>query len=222
MIGWLNGAWNGLLDAVYPRRCGACSQISDAALCEDCRDEIEELEGVWTLLGSDMDHLRVAMAWRYSGRAGQAVRRLKYERMTRLGGEFARDLAAFIEILKLSPDTQFIPVPIHRLRTYERGFNQSELLCEHLPPDRVHLDWLKRIRATRQQVGLDYESRRKNLEGAFEATYDVDGQVICLIDDVCTTGSTLFHCAQALKARGARTVFAVTLTGKPDPSDRWA
>ncbi|MEJ5170769.1 MAG: hypothetical protein WHU10_07265, partial [Fimbriimonadales bacterium] len=74
------------------------------------------------------DGLLVWAAFRYDGRAAQAVRRLKYERATALGRPMAALLAdSWARSGADSPDA-IVPVPIHFLRRCSRGFNQAELL----------------------------------------------------------------------------------------------
>jgi ComF family protein len=107
----------------------------------------------------------------------------------------------------------FIPVPIHPSRRRFRGFNQSELLSERLPAERLRPDLLRRVRATLPQASLSPEQRRTNLKGAFSATAEVLGAHIVLIDDVLTSGTTALECAKALKEAGAREVVAVAFAG---------
>lgn len=203
-----------ILDALFPPRCGLCGVAPLAALCPECAKELIARDPIFetTEFGT-----RVACAFPYSGRPGQLVRRLKYNRVTALARPMARELAEFTDRLRLPETTVFLPVPIHYWRLCERGFNQSELLCSELP--RVETRWLKRTRPTKQQAGLTREGRLKNLQGAFRASEKVRGQAICLIDDVCTTGSTLAHCEEALRAAGAAQVIAICATGWPEATD---
>ena len=69
---------------------------------------------------------------------------------------------------------------------------------------------LKRIHKTRKQALLETEERQTNLRGAFEAfESECSGKAVLLIDDVCTTGSTLRECARELKIKGATHVYAL-------------
>jgi len=115
------------------------------------------------------------------------------------------------------PEIDFVvPVPIHWRRRCDRGFNQSELLCEEWPLERVSFDVLARIRATRPQVGLTLEERRNNLKGAFHASPSVAGKSVILIDDVYTSGGTVNECAKTLKQNGARWVGAYVFASGDD------
>jgi ComF family protein len=110
-----------------------------------------------------------------------------------------------------------LPVPLHPKRQAERGYNQSALLARRLGrvvalP--VREDVLRRVRSTPPQVGLDRAKRRENVAGAFACPPDhpaLVGKTLLLVDDVCTVGATLAACAEALRAAGAREVWALTV-----------
>ncbi len=107
-----------------------------------------------------------------------------------------------------------VPVPQHWRRRFQRGFNQSALIAKSLKLDntRFNTDVVK-IRHTKDQVGLTFAARKKNLRDAFAVRkgHDFNGKNICLVDDVKTTGATLDECAKVLKDAGARKVFAFVL-----------
>ena len=107
-----------------------------------------------------------------------------------------------------------IPVPLHAARLTERGYNQSALLARILSREvGVPIDEtaLVRAKATQQQATLNALERRKNVEDAFACRGNVTSKHVVLVDDVCTTGSTLEACAVALRAAGAASVWAFTL-----------
>jgi ComF family protein len=104
-----------------------------------------------------------------------------------------------------------VPVPLHRSKRRQRGFNQAADLARHigLPVAAA----LKRVRATPSQTGLPASQRHRNVKDAFAATaqiHRVAGSIVVLIDDVSTTGATLDACARALKDGGVREVRALT------------
>jgi ComF family protein len=113
-----------------------------------------------------------------------------------------------------------IPVPLHRSKLRQRGFNQAELVA-HLAlklssaRDRYLLcsDGLERVRETQSQTGLTRHQRRENLRGAFRVKHpeQVSGREILLVDDVFTTGTTASECARILRRAGATRVWVATV-----------
>lgn len=114
-----------------------------------------------------------------------------------------------------------IPVPLHSRRLRWRGFNQSLLLSQEisknlLPFSEIPIieDALFRKRYTRPQMGISRRKERQaNISDAFEirSPESIHGKNILLIDDVSTSGSTIFECARVLKAKGAKEVYAVVV-----------
>jgi ComF family protein len=121
-----------------------------------------------------------------------------------LGGLMAESLRDRIDVM---PEA-LIPVPLHRLRLCERGFNQAMELARpvsrRLECSLAH-DGCRRVRATEMQSLLSADARRRNVQGVFEITRRFPGHV-AIIDDVMTTGSTVAELAQALRHAGAERV----------------
>jgi ComF family protein len=118
----------------------------------------------------------------------------------------------------LAPQLDFdciVPVPLHARRQRQRGYNQSALLAQELGSclqKPVVQDILVRIRATIPQVGLNPLERQTNVQGAFRCTSGaLSGMQVLLVDDVCTTGSTLESACLALREAGVTSVQAYTL-----------
>lgn len=114
-------------------------------------------------------------------------------------------------------DPVIVPVPLSRRRLNWRGFNQAELLAQRLGDTfqiTVDASALERVRHTIPQVQAhDRAARLENLSGAFRCKHPetIAGQHIILIDDVCTTGTTLNECARVLKKSGAHRVSALVI-----------
>ena len=106
-----------------------------------------------------------------------------------------------------------VPVPLHWRRLWSRRFNQAATLAQtvsRISGVAVAHDFLKRVRATRQQVGLTQAERARNVQGAFRVPREVRPQVLgkrlLLVDDVLTSGATLDTCARILLRAGASNV----------------
>jgi ComF family protein len=118
----------------------------------------------------------------------------------------------------------FVPVPLHRSRLRERGYNQALELVRPLAATRripVAESLLRRTRATPAQANLDAATRRRNLRGAFEFHASALGGIapagvhVALVDDVMTTGTTLRECARVLRRAGIGRIDAWALARAP-------
>lgn len=218
--------------ALYPENacCIVCGRlrVDDRAwaLCEDCAAGLALLEGPfcprcgavgWAVECPDcavrqpgaMD--ACLAAYPYEGVAGGLVRALKYSAVHAAAAALADGMAA---VLADKGYDVLLPVPLHRGRQRQRGFNQADVLCRALSA-RTGMpiaDALQRTRATRTQTELSLAGRAQNVRGAFEVTSPVKGMSILLVDDVLTTGATAGACAAALKDAGARRVALLAAT----------
>lgn len=100
-------------------------------------------------------------------------------------------------------NTVVIPVPLHRVRELDRGFNQSEIISSPFNAQlglEVRTDLISRKRYTEPQVSKDAEHRQDNLKGAFEVSGEItDYKKVILVDDVLTTGATVQEIAGSIK-----------------------
>jgi ComF family protein len=161
----------------------------------------------------------------YQGRMKAAIHALKYDRLHAAARGLGRMLAVAIAQLANKAPTEMlvIPVPLHRSKYAERGFNQARSLAFHALDAlrKSHPAWrltlapstLMRQRATESQAGLTPRQRRLNVKGAFEVSDPaaVNGKHILLIDDIFTTGATARAAALALIRAGAASVWVATL-----------
>ncbi|MBI1319016.1 MAG: ComF family protein [Candidatus Hydrogenedens sp.] len=217
--------------------CPACWTASpriERPYCSCCGQPHQEMRGFGSLANypcatcrehpnAQID--RIYGAARYEVAIAEAVKLMKFHGKQRLALPLAEVMAEFAESeMAWDAYDALVPVPLHRVRQRERGFNQSALLAEALggllrgaPVDHS----LERIRPTRTQSRLSREERLANVRGAFAVCGDtLQGKRVLLIDDVVTTAGTVTECARVLKYAGATSVdvFAVALSA---PHTRW-
>jgi ComF family protein len=161
----------------------------------------------------------------YQDRMKAAIHALKYERLHPASRGLGQLLAqAIAQLAGQAPaEMLVIPVPLHRAKFADRGFNQARALTEHALGflRKSHPHWqltlapstLMRLRATESQAGLTSRQRRMNVRGAFTVADPaaVAAKHILLIDDIFTTGATARTAAGALIEAGAATVWVATL-----------
>ncbi|HKW61134.1 MAG TPA: ComF family protein [Candidatus Acidoferrum sp.] len=153
----------------------------------------------------------------YQGQLVRAILLLKFEQIEPLGVWFAERLAEVMESERdrLAADV-IVPVPLHRQRQRERGYNQATLISKPLAkrlglPHKALL--LVRTKARPDKRILTLEERWESVHGAFATRpgSQVDNLRVLLVDDVLTTGATLDACARALREAGAKTVVGLTV-----------
>jgi ComF family protein len=116
-----------------------------------------------------------------------------------------------------------VPMPLSRERLAERGFNQALELARSLAPHKLRADLLLRIRHTPAQAELGLAARLRNVNGAFAVdpllAAQVRGSRLALVDDVMTSGASLFAAASVLRQAGAAHITALVLARTDEPED---
>ena len=144
----------------------------------------------------------------YEGTLREIIQAFKYNRRRSLAKPLAQRMSEAGRDVLAGADA-LVPVPLHFLKEYSRGFNQAAELATHLGIDVLHA--LRRTRATVTQTDLPESKRHENVEGAFALRRNVPpASVLVVVDDVSTTGATLDACARVLLEAGAREVRGLT------------
>lgn len=192
-------------------RCAACDiELWPRAegFCDGCELLIERAS---TFRAIPARHVSLFV---YGGPLRDAILRLKLaghaylapvlaELITQVGGQLVPDDVDAV-----------VPIPLHRSRLRQRGFNQTLLLAHHAQKAlgvRVRPEWLDRTKKTNAQAELPASERIANVKGAFRASREVRGRHVLLFDDVRTTGATLAAAELALRIAGAAEVSTLTL-----------
>ena len=183
-------------------RCGT-PIVTENSPCNQCTvNPLHFIEGIRSASFFDNNPIR------------SAIHHLKYENHKAVAEPLALILANTFRQYNLTVD-EIVPIPLHPSRQKERGYNQSELLAHHLGQILslpVNTTTLKRIRKTESQMTLGALARKSNVKNAFDChNNQLTHKHLLLIDDVCTTGSTLDACAEALKDYGSTSVWGLTL-----------
>jgi len=247
----LRSPMDALSCALLPSSCALCGSplphLSSVPICDVCWTEFPVQSGpVCARCGDSLDapiqapsisglcracrmapppFVRAVAYGPYQDRMKAAIHALKYDRLQPAARGLGRMLAQAIAQLygEAPAEMLVVPVPLHRSKYAERGFNQARALAVHALASlrKTHPEWrlmlasktLMRLRATESQAGLTPRQRRLNVKGAFTVSDPaaVTLKHVLVIDDIFTTGSTARAAAQALVRAGAASVRVATL-----------
>ena len=216
-------------DWLYPPVCAGCGRggqrfcsdclsqvkVITGSLCAFCGNKTSDCSSVCPQCSSATVFFEGAASWAiYGGELREAIHALKYKQDMGLGEFFSTFLITLIRNRGWIFDL-VLPVPISQDRRKERGYNQSELISS---PIALHFQLphssktLIRIKDTGTQVNHSKIERDLFLNDAFSANAaTLKGRKVLLVDDIITTGSTINHCAKALKEAGASKVYAISI-----------
>jgi len=232
------GLWRALADLLVPPLCLSCHVplAADDGLCAACWSGIAFIEtpvcpvsglpfaydpgeGILSAaaLAEPPPYTRARAVMAYDDASRKLVSRFKYGDRMESAPVFARWMARAGAELLVEADL-IVPVPLHLSRLRQRRFNQAAEIARRLAelsdvPCALRV--LERAKATRAQVGLSREGRRRNVAGAFRVAEAREGEIagrhVVLIDDVITTGATANGCTRALLKAGAASVSVLAL-----------
>lgn len=240
---WLAEAGDAVVSVFFPAGCRICDQLLTGAsrvpICEECLDSFATVpdrkceicgQPLPALSENEEEQLvcracqertyafeRARSYGIYDGALVRSILLLKWEQLEPLGAWFAERLAELVrrEGAILAADV-VVPVPLHRDRERERGYNQARLISKPLArklslPHKAVLLMRTRPRPDKQILSL--EERWESVRGAFATRpgSQVDNHRVLLVDDVMTTGATLNECARALLESGAKSVLGLTV-----------
>ena len=209
---WLDKLQRNMLDLFFPRHCPFCGRIvGRELLCGTCKASLPYCGEVRT-----GGFGRCAAPLYYEGAVREAILAFKFkgklEALDCFGSLMAQTAA---EAFSGAFDA-VTWAPVSRKRLRKRGFDQARYLAGslcvewHVEPQET----LRKILDNPPQSGLeDADARRANVLGAYEAVHPerIAGKRFLLVDDICTTGSTLGEAARVLRQAGAADVLGLTL-----------
>ena len=229
MLPQLEKLKSGVLDFVFPQSCVGCGKEGNF-LCPSCRRQLPRImpplcpkcgrpqpSGIVcpSCVGWQASVDGIRSPFRFEEAIRKAIHQLKYQNIRALAKPLAELLSDYL-VANPVPGEVLVPVPLHKKRLRERGYNQSSLLAKELGKLRglpvVDNCLIRQKHASPQARTSSVEERRSNVAGAFICRDSrLSGKQVLLIDDVSTSGATIDACAAALKAAGAASVWGLAL-----------
>lgn len=230
-----------ILDMIYPVRCPICGQIvtpKGLRICPGCMDKLpyineprcmkcskpmEQEEKEYCNDCERMHHHydKGFAVWVYNDALKHSIAEYKYHNKKEYAGFYIDEMLRLYgqTIGKLAPEA-IVPVPLHKSKYLERGYNQADILAKGLGKALgypVLSELLVRNKKTLPQKKLNDKERLRNLQSAFElnmrelSRYHKKITRVLLIDDIYTTGSTIEACTNVLLANGISHVYFLVL-----------
>ena len=196
-----------ILDILYPFVCVGCGR-EGSPICERCSSNLRR---VYLFEASSFVEY-IFYPFVYEGTVRDIVLLFKYGGVRAFSRFMGEEMGVFYKERGFPVDV-VVPVPLHRGRLRERGYNQAELLAVEvgrvlgIPVDTSSL---LRVKSTRPQATIKgRDERMRNVRGVFRAAGSFEGRRVLLVDDVFTTGATMEECGRVLKGAGAERVYGL-------------
>lgn len=232
--------FNVIINLIYPRRCPVCDNVlskQGILCCEECRGKLkyihepyckkcgkpvedDAIEYCFDCSKKEKAFINGRAVFLYDDNMRESIVRFKYKGKREYGNFYGQEIVNVLGkyIMDLKIDA-IVPVPIHRERFNNRGYNQANVIAKYIGKElgiQVISDGLIRKINTVAQKELDNKERNKNLQNAFEINHNdklwYNINKVLIVDDIYTTGATIDGCAKALLNYSKFDIYFVTLS----------
>lgn len=225
------------LELIYPRRCPVCEcilEIGGNKICKTCKQKLpyikepkckkcgksiegEEVEYCYDCSRHQHEYEQGVAVFEYDDQIKASIYRFKYKNKREYADFYVQEIIRCYgdKIKNWNPDV-LIPIPLHKSKYKKRGFNQAEIVAKKIGKKLqipVANKVLIRQKKTMPQKELSTKERQNNVKRAFKIVDNkVKLQVVVLIDDIYTTGSTIDAATRVLKESGVYKVYCISIS----------
>lgn len=205
-----------LLSIIYPQYCLLCGKESKEVCCKQCDEEVNFKTEI--KLSSEYYFDKYIYLYRYENDIRKLILDYKFNDKSYLYKFFSEKIIKNKKICRIFESYDIIiPVPIHKKRKSERGYNQSELIAKDISKKIIGLKFENRIvvkkRNNQRQSKLTKQERKKNVIDAYQIVNSekIKDKRVILFDDIYTTGNTVNEISKLLKQNGVKEILVFTI-----------
>lgn len=207
-------------DLIFPPCCLICGKISKKYLCKNCKNMLKKkaIFKIETTKKEEYNFEKYCYIFEYKNEIRNLILNYKFHDKSYLYKVFSEIILKNKKIYGfLKKYDIIIPIPIHKKRKKQRGYDQSELIAKEIVKNIENIKYenniIEKTKNTLPQSSLNKNQRQKNVQGVYRVTNEekIKNKKIILFDDIFTTGNTVNECAKILKEKGAKEVLVLTL-----------
>lgn len=197
-----------VLKLLFPEKCGICGKLGES-ICDSCYKNLK-------VYNINKNYKDVFFSYRYEGKIRDLILSYKFRDKAYLYKTFSKSLLKNKNLCKFLKSYDIIvPVPLHKKRLRQRGYNQAALIARELAK-KLKLEYgdiLVKTKNDKPQSSKGILDRKKSVVGLYSIKDSnvIKGKRIILFDDIYTTGCTLNECKKVLLKAGAKKVGFLTL-----------
>lgn len=208
--------FNNIINELYPSQCIICGKLYSDSICNKCYKKLEIVAKSEKYKSKSFnEHIYL---FKYEGKIRNLIIDYKFNDKAYLSNFFTKIIIKNEKICgKIKSYDIIIPVPIHKKRKNERGYNQSELIARKISKNIHELELvtnsLIKEKNTVAQSTLTKEQRKQNAKKVYKLINKekIQNKKVILLDDIYTTGSTTEECSKILKQNGAKEILVLTI-----------
>ena len=193
---------NYILKLIYPEVCGICNKIHKENLCEECENKIKKYQINKYNIKKNVEMINI---YKYDGIIREKIIEYKFQDKSYMYKTFAKMILKNEKVCGFFKKYDIIiPVPIHKKRKAQRGYNQVELIAKELSKN-THLKLENNVLIKQKNIisqsELNKNQRKQNVRDAFKIinVEKIENKKVLLMDDIYTTGNTINECCKKLK-----------------------
>lgn len=218
LIAWLES----FINLIYPRICAGCGRNlyrAEDTICTHCLmnipitgfEEVRDNHVIKLFWGRvKIEHATSLFYYEKSTTYQHLIQNFKYKGIQKIGTILGNYLGRQLENTEFSKVDAIIPIPLHKVKQHQRGFNQSEVIANgigEILSKPVQTNVVERIKHTSTQTSKSRYDRWKNIQEVFQCKKpeNLENKHILLVDDIITTGATIESLAEELlKIKGVK------------------